>query len=148
MTHSHQLPSPPLYAVSASHHCKLKSGDVETAFLATTMDCRAKVKTPPYWGSDGSQPRRLLVKGIPGIPQGSRLFFETFFSHLNEIGFRSSGADKCLFLDQAAKEKLAVLLWVDDFIVMYESEELFDKIMVHLRKRFIIPSNSVSWHEY
>jgi hypothetical protein len=67
---------------------------------------------------------RLLLKGVPGIPQGSRLFFETF-SGLLTLGYKPTNADKCLFVNPDLNEKNAVLLWVDDFIHMHENEKTF-----------------------
>ena len=102
---------------------------------------------PPYWGASpgeinlthSKQQARRLLKGIPGIPQGSRLFFETVASHLIALGFRSFSADKCLFGLPSSKEKIAIVLWVDEFVLMYEKDETYVWIMAHLRLKFIIP---------
>ena len=37
-----------LLAVATKHRRKLFSGDVETAFLTSTMDCEVWVKMPPW----------------------------------------------------------------------------------------------------
>ena len=71
-----------LFAYAASNGCKLKAGDIETAFLSADMDCEVWTRMPPFWGAETGSvdpdavrgPPRLLVKGVPGIPQGSRLF--------------------------------------------------------------------------
>jgi hypothetical protein len=65
-------------ALATKYGCKLKAGDIETAFLSADMDCEVWVKMPAFWGKgdepitgDSAQdlaPRRLL-KGVPGIPQ-------------------------------------------------------------------------------
>jgi hypothetical protein len=66
-----------LLAFATKHGCLLKSGDVETAFLTANMDCEVWVKMPPFWGKATDQisgettqvKPRLLLKGVPGIPQ-------------------------------------------------------------------------------
>jgi histone deacetylase 1/2 len=135
-------------AIATKYGCKLKSGDVETAFLASDMDCEVWVKMPMFWGkgtdtiTGGAReelPPRKLLKGVPGIPQGSRLFFETFSVKLKEMGWVSSSADKCLFLNATLQEKTAVVLWVDDFIFMHEEEETWTAFIGQLRTRFTIP---------
>lgn len=81
-------------ALATKYGCKLVAGDVETAFLVSEMDCEVWVKMPPYWGqgdepitgSLSDQPPRRLLKGVPGIPQGSRLFYETFRDELSQLG--------------------------------------------------------------
>ena len=133
-------------AQSAKFSLKIKCGDIETAFLTATMDCEVWVKMPPFWGVDtvsvsggNTQVRpKLLLKGVPGIPQGSRLFYETFAEHLSSLGFKPAHADKCLFFNSSIKEKHAVLIWVDDFVFVYQNEATFNKFLDDLRKKFTI----------
>jgi histone deacetylase 1/2 len=135
-------------AVATKYGCKLKAGDVETAFLTADMDCEVWVKMPSFWGPDDKQitgqryeckPRRLL-KGVPGIPQGSRLYYETFAAQLKSMGWLPSAADKCLFLNPTLAERTAALIWVDDFIFMHEQESTWERFLKDLRKRFTIPT--------
>ena len=101
------------------------------------------VKLPPFWGDDGapilnedqggSSPR-LLSKGIPGIPQGSRLFYETFRDHLAKLGHCAS--DCCLYFNANLKERHALAIWVDDFLFAYEKEETFHDLITELKKKF------------
>lgn len=136
-----------LLAVATKYKCLLKAGDVETAFLTAKMDCEVWVRMPPFWGNDASAissdnqplPPCLLLKGVPGIPQGSRLFYESFAARLLSLGFKPSAADKCLFIHQDTSERNAVLIWVDDFIVMHEKESTFLNFIMMLRKSFNIP---------
>ena len=137
------------YATANSLH--IKTGDVETAFLTAQMDCEVWIRMPPFWGdatgdvnpSATSGPPRLLLKGIPGIPQGSRLFHETFTTHLMAMGFKPADADKCLFLLLINGEVVAVLLWVDDFVIVYRNEASYQQFMKHIRTKFIVPSSDV-----
>ena len=103
---------------------------------------------PPYWGKDNEPitgaktelaPRRLL-KGVPGIPQGSRLFFNAMSEELKLMGYVSSKADQCLFISPAKTERTALILWVDDFVFMYEKEDTASKFLARLRQRFNIPN--------
>jgi len=112
------------------------------------MDCEVWVRMPPFWGKDGDEitgvssdlPPRRLLKGVPGIPQGSRLFYETFGAELKLLGYLPSTADKCLFLNRDLPERTAFIVWVDDFIFMHENEETWTKTIARLRKRFSIPT--------
>src|SRR6185437_5314289 len=85
-----------VFAVATKYGYKLKAGDVETAFLTSDMDCEVWVKMPALWGKGAvaitgspaeTQPRRL-IKGVPGIPQGSGLYYETFETKLKEMGWQ------------------------------------------------------------
>ena len=136
-----------LLAVATKHGCLIKSGDVETAFLTAPIDCEIWVKMPPYWGSDAEpltgviaeRPPRRLLKGVPGIPQGSRLFFETFSAQLLQMGFQPSKADCCLFL-KPGNEFTAVVVWVDDFVFVHEKEATWQDFIGQLRQRFTVPT--------
>jgi histone deacetylase 1/2 len=136
-----------LLAIATKYGCLLNSGDIETAFLSAKMDCEVWVKMPPYWGNESEAitdtnvavPSRLLLKGVPGIPQGSRLFYETFAARLLAMGYKPSPADKCLFINDSLSERNAILIWVDDFIAMHEKDETFVRFIALLRKDFNVP---------
>ncbi len=81
-----------------------------------------------------------LLKGVPGIPQGSRLFFETFAAELKLMGYLPSTADKCLFVKNDSSERTAFIVWVDDFVFLHEKEETWEKTIARLRQRFTIPA--------
>jgi hypothetical protein len=134
-------------AFATKYSLSIMAGDIETAFLTASMDCEAWVKMPPFWGA-GSDPvtdcnpqlkPKLLVKGVPGIPQGSRLFYLTFAAHLSKMGYKPSEADMCLFFCVSLKERHALLVWVDDFIFVYENEATFTHFLKALREAFTIP---------
>ena len=137
-----------LFAIAAKHGCKLVAGDVETAFLSSPIDCEIWIKMPPYWGKDAEpitgeqceRPPRRLLKGVPGIPQGSRLFYNTMKQELKSMNYNPSAADQCLFIPTTDDERIAVLLWVDDFVLMYERESTASTFLARLRKRFNIPN--------
>lgn len=137
-----------VFALAAKYGCLLFSGDVETAFLASPMDCVVHVRMPPYWGKDGEEITgnardsdvRILLKGVPGIPQGSRLFWETISKHLATMGYVASSADKCLFVNPSIKERNAVLLWVDDFVYCCQTQKASDYFISKVRDKFTVPS--------
>jgi hypothetical protein len=135
-------------ALAAKFACQLKAGDIETAFLTAKMDCEVWVRMPPFWGQGEQEitgekqnlsPRRLL-KGVPGIPQGSRLFYDTFAEYVKSLGWFPSAADKCLFLNQELKERCALVLWVDDFIFLHETDEIWRNFLSKLTQRFTVPA--------
>ena len=136
-----------VFAVAAKFKCLLISGDVETAFLTAKMDCEVWVRLPPYWGNrddvitdQNPYSPCLLLKGVPGIPQGSRLFYETFSAHLLSLGYTPLQADKCVFINPGLKQRNVVLVWVDDFIFMCEDEEASKQFIKDIRKAFNVPN--------
>ena len=128
------------------------SSYVETAFLSSPIDCEIWIKMPPYWGKDSEpitgakcdRPPRRLLKGVPGIPQGSRLFYNAMSEELKLMSYKPSAADQCLFFptrdDSKKEERVALLLWVDDFLLMYQHESTASAFLARLRQRFNIPT--------
>ena len=104
------------------------------------MDCEVWVKMPAFWGSDSEditgeakdRPPRKLLKGVPGIPQGSKLFYETITAHLATMGWKPIAADKCSSL----KERAVLILWVDDFAFVHEHDKTWQTFIGQLRTRF------------
>ncbi len=90
--------------------------------------------------SQCERPVRRLLKGVPGIPQGSRLFYNTMAEELKRMHYLPSAADQCLFITTLTDERVAVLLWVDDFVLMYERESTASTFLARLRQRFNIPT--------
>lgn len=68
-----------LFALSAKYNWKIKAGDVHTAFLLSPMDSDVWVIVPNWFvrnpsGAETGYSIRKLLRGVPGIPQGPRLF--------------------------------------------------------------------------
>ena len=62
--------------------------------------------------------------------------------HLASIGFEVSKADQCLFVPSgnwAKGERLAILLWVDDFIFLHEQESTYLNFLSGFKKKFNVP---------
>ena len=53
---------------------------------------------------------------------------------------RDCNITRCLFLNIVGVEKVAVLLWVDDFLIYYEKEDTFTNFMSRLRTKFTVTS--------
>jgi hypothetical protein len=91
-----------VFAIATNYGCKLKAGDIETAFLSADMDCEVWVKMPAYWGR-GDEPitgtSASLVERCARYSSRQRLFNEAFSAHLQTMGWTPSAADKCLFLN-------------------------------------------------
>lgn len=111
-------------AVAVKYDMNLFGGDVETAFLTPKIDTEIWVTMPPMYGDDGgevdvenntSKQVRRLLKGVPGIPQGGKLFYDKFSAILQKCGFNQSAADKCLYIRVREEQMQLCAIWVDDF---------------------------------
>ena len=121
-------------------------GDVETAFLTPDITPRW-VSMPPYYGDDavqidglipGARQIRKLLKGVPGIPQGGKLFFDKFSGVLRQCGFQQSVADKCLFLKLKDGKPQLCAIWVDDFLFATYDSSSWNELLAQLKPHFNI----------
>ena len=86
-----------ILALSAKYDLELQQADISTAFLAADMDCDVYVTLPQGFNSNPSTKalqltkcsRKVhkLLKGVPGIPQGSHLFNKKLHAVVTNLGY-------------------------------------------------------------
>ena len=67
---------------------------------------------------------RLLIKGIPGIKQGSRLFYQDLRKFWLDNGFTQLPADPCVFYRINAEGLVLMGVWVDDLLAAVPSDSV------------------------
>ena len=110
------------FALAAKLDWEIKQGDVHTAFLAPKMDTTVFVAVANWFkiGADGSETGytiRQLMKGVPGIPQGSKLFYKMVLSIFTKLGLTQCKSEFCLYY--CVKRKLYLIVWVDDIFLFF-----------------------------
>ena len=129
----------------------VKVADVETAFLVPKMDKVVYVKALLWYEqivadiSGTAAPTELpvnacrqLLKGVPGIKQGSRLFYLEVKKILLSLDFLVHPADPCVYyrLADSSKPFVALAVWVDDIFALVESEAEWHSLLSGLRTVF------------
>ena len=111
-----------MFAIAAQLNWEGKSGDVNTAFLAPKIDTDIWVRVPKYFNAkptaaDTGYDYRRVLKGIPGIPQGPRLFYRHISPVLITQGLQQCKAEHTLFFN--SEKQLYVVVWVDDLFFFF-----------------------------
>ncbi|KAL0427378.1 UNVERIFIED_CONTAM: Retrovirus-related Pol polyprotein from transposon RE1 [Sesamum latifolium] len=111
--------------------------DVNNAFLHGYLDEEVYV-TPPegYVVQPGMVCR--LHKSLYGLKQASRQWNYEFTLRLGEIGFTQSVNDYCLFTKVSFGGFLALLVYVDDILIMGPEESSIIAVKTHLDTLFPI----------
>ena len=97
-------------------------GDVRTAFLCATMDTVVYVAVPRIFNKNPSADQtgytyHRLLKAIPGIPQGPRLFNQKSHGIYTKNGLTRCTVEHCFYY---CKERLLYLVvWVDDIFLFF-----------------------------
>ena len=131
----------------------VKVADVETAFLVPKMDKVVFVKALLWYEQiiaamnktpipTALPPRacRQLLKGVPGIKQGSRLFYQDIKKALLNLGFTVHPVDPCVFFRLPSKSFpfAALAVWVDDIFAVMQNDDEWSSLLTGLRKTFSV----------
>lgn len=114
-----------LLAVATQEDWEVKAGDVNTAFLEPRIDTLIWVKVPNYFNakpslSDSGFSFHQVLAGIPGIPQGPRLWYRRISPILSQCGLTQCRAEHTLYFDKL--NKLYLLVWVDDLFFFFPTQ--------------------------
>ena len=112
-------------------------GDVHTAFLSADMDTLVYVIIYNWFkcnatGKETGFTIRKLLKGVPGIPQGSRLFHKKVHAIFTSLGLVQCKSEFCLYF--CLKRKLYLIIWVDDIFLFFpksssdQAKQLWDNL--------------------
>jgi hypothetical protein len=113
-----------LLAWAAKHDWEIKQGDITTAFLLADMDTEVYVRVPNWFcenatGNEKGFSIRRLLKAVPGIPQGPRLWHQLSKSVFRDLNLVQCKSEWCLYY--CHKRKLYLLVWVDDLFLFFPS---------------------------
>ena len=146
-------------ALSTHLRYPVKAADFETAFLNSEMDTEVYISTPSgfeTWAKFGleellampadflpekqAEPAgcRRLLKGVPGIKQGSRLFYLKLKRFLLANGFSQLPADPCVYYRVTENGLSLLAIWVDDVLAMVPTEQEWDGFVGLVRGDFAL----------
>jgi hypothetical protein len=116
-----------LLALAAKFDWEVKQGDVDTAFLCSDVDSEMYVAVPNWFckdatGSETGFTIRRLLKGVPGIPQGSLLFYKKIRGICTALGLLQCKSEYCLYF--CTTRQLFVVVWVDDIFLFFPKQSI------------------------
>ena len=106
--------------------------DIKTAFLHEKIDTDVFITAPE--GVMLCEPGKVLKlrRGLYGLKQAPKLWHDTWKSVMKNIGFRRLISDNCVF----TRETVWLLLYVDDIILMGDSEGDIRNTKIELSNHF------------
>ena len=143
-------------ALAAQHDLELNVHDCVTAFLTPSMDTEVYVTLPPAFNNNPdlqanatqSNTVHRLLKGVPGIPQGSRLFND-FFNKImtDELNFTRLPGDYCIY--HKPHQRIYIAIWVDDVLSAHPASEqsYMDSVLATLKKHVRLHHGGAA-HDY
>lgn len=116
-----------LLSVAARRNMKVHHMDAKTAFLNGKLMETIYMKQPDGYGNDDSKVC-LLKKCIYGLKQAARSWNNALHSVLEKAGFKQSYNDQCLYTKEIDGKYCYVIVYVDDLIVVCETDEQLKEI--------------------
>lgn len=111
---------------------KVHHVDVKTAFLNSELDQEVYV-VPPDGLEDGNGIWKLQ-KGLYGLRQAPKCWFEKIYGILTKLGFKQGKVDQCVFQKGDTGNEIFVLLYVDDLLVASADLEEVKRFKLELAK--------------
>ncbi|KAL0546151.1 hypothetical protein IC582_016057 [Cucumis melo] len=117
----------------------IKQLDVNNAFLHGVLEEDVYMEQPYDFETKASHPLVChLRKAIYGLKQAPRAWYEKLCSSLHNLGFRTSKADSSLLIRSTSTSCCYILIYVDDLIIMGDSNKLLNDIIKALHSEFAL----------
>lgn len=126
-----------LLSLSAEYNWKIRQLDVKTAFLYGDLDEDIFMEIPDGVEAPANKICKLN-KSLYGLKQASRCWNRKFTDFLLKFGFIQSQADNCVFVGNFNDLKALLILYVDDALIMSQSNAVLDDIVSYLKQGFNI----------
>jgi hypothetical protein len=105
-----------ILSIAVSGAWYIENSDVDTAFHNSELPEPMYMWVPKHVAEFFESAVVKISKGLYGLKQSPRLWYDTLWTWLSGIGFGRSDLDPCLFIYQLGADVLYLLVWVDDFI--------------------------------
>ncbi|KAF5812650.1 putative RNA-directed DNA polymerase [Helianthus annuus] len=127
-----------LLAVATKRNWFIRQLDVNNAFLHGDLDEEVFMKIPQGFLKENEDRVCRLRKSLYGLKQASRNWYQKFTNALIGLGFTTSRADHSLFLYNNNGVFLAILIYVDDVILVGNDMKKIEEIKDCLHSQFSI----------
>ena len=128
-----------LLAMTAKRNYELMKFDVKTAFLNGDLQEEIYLEQPPGY-KNASQPDAVLKlhRSLYGLKQAPKCWNEKFMRFLKEFNLVNIASDNCVFLGKVQGFEVYLALYVDDFLIMSESESAIQGVLRYLEQNLNI----------
>ena len=77
-----------------------------------------------------------LEKALYGLRESPRVWYECLDEYLNDLGFKKSKIDYCVYFLKIKNEKIYLIIFVDDLLICSKNIELIEFIKKKLIEKF------------
>ena len=126
-----------IIALATIHKWPIRQLDISNAFLHGFLDKEIYI-TQPVGFIDKIHPNFVykLHKSLYGLKQAPRAWFNRLHPYLIHLGFHSSQVNPSLFIHNSGRNKIYILVYVDDILVIGTSTVALDNFITQLGTKF------------
>ena len=113
--------------------------DVKSAYLNAPIDCEVYMEQPEGYAVESKDGKRYvckLLKSLYGLKQSASNWREVIQQFFIEHDCMQSESDQCVFTMNSDAGKLIYVIWVDDIIVIADSNKMMEYGKSILKTRF------------
>lgn len=126
-----------LLALGAAMDLEIHQMDVKTAFLNGELEEDVYMDQPPGFVQEGAAHLVCkLKKSLYGLKQSPRAWYEEFHAFFTREGFSRSAADHSLYIKQTMDYFMAVVIYVDDVILLVSGMAMMRKLKGSLEEEY------------
>lgn len=109
--------------------------DFITAFLSGVLSGVKIYMEQPEGYDDGNGRVCMLLKGLYGLKQASRIWNQTLHKHLEALGFQKCTFDAGIYWKRGDNNIIYVTVYVDDLVIVGDTADI-DKVVKDLGAKF------------
>ncbi len=113
--------------------------DVKTAYLNAPIDHEIYIEQPEgYEVKSGTNAKLVcrLERSLYGLKQSGRNWNKVLHEYLIKNHFVQNQADYCVYTWETANEKVIIVIWVDDLLIVASDENVLRRVKDMLTERF------------
>lgn len=133
-------------ALAAAEDFEIMQFDIKTAFLNGDLEEEIYMDMPEGFDEANNGKVCLLKKSLYGLKQASRAWNTKFTNFLRDCNLKQSEADSCVFSGNVHGNKVILLLYVDDGMILSNNEETLNILVRKLENAFELTYGIIDYY--
>lgn len=124
---------------AAEENLVIHQMDVKTAYLHAPIECEIYIEQPEGYevrSKEGDKFVSKLEKSLYGLKQSGRNWNKMLHDYLCEMKFVQNPADHCVYSKVTEKDKVYMIIWVDDLIIAASDANVLRCVKEMLKSKF------------
>ena len=128
-----------LLQIAINHKYEIHQLDVKSAYLNADLDHDIYIHQPKgfeKFDEFGNPLVMKLKKALYGLKQSGRMWNKLLHEFLTSNKFTQSKSDYCVYIQDVGQDRVYLLIWVDDIIMLSTSNEAATRVKTLLISKF------------